>query len=964
MKSYLPSMRSLVVLLAVLIASPPLGCNRAQYRQKADQEALALVNHASRQIDRPMSERFSIQPSADSRFHDPYDPDRPPMPEDDPVSHRLMHEVDGMAGSKAWAEYGRTREVENPRWRNFLTMGPNGIVELNRDSSMKMALTHSVEYQEAREALYLAALNVAEQRFHFDMKYSGGTSLLYDSFGHPKTSSTTTKDHFGVPTPFGFSHQFATGATLAVDFLNTFAWEFAGGDVSMAKSTLDVTFIQPLLRNAGRGIILENLTESERALLGSIRQYERYRRGFYANIVTGGGNVGAPSSGGPGLGGSASAGGLSAGGYLGLLEQQAQISNLEFNIKELQESTDRLAEMFRLNSVDRIQVEQTRQRLLSSQNDLLSLNNSYQSRLDTFKMTLGLPPDLDVEINDPILSDFILIDPELTRLQDDLEDLLIILRSSSNVIPSNFLTQMDDILVGLDLPLQNVLLDLEKLANAIPERERALILLQDHPAVRDNEGAKDVIGVDVFRTRVEGLNDKIPTTVAQIRAMIEELSQSTAGKDDPNITLEHLEVMRRPIKDSADVLATQLMTLAVYQAQARCDIQVLVPIKMTPERALSIAEENRRDWMNARAELVDRWRKIEIAANELESDLGVKFDGGIDTVGKNPLDFDSSTSTMSMSFVFDAPLTRLMERNGYRETLISFQQAKRSFYRYQDQINAALRSTLRTIEQNQLGFELDRAAVLVAIAKLDQAQMTLKEPLPPGKSSIDDTVAINLTNALQTLLSAQNKFLSTWVDYQAQRVSLDLDLGTMEVDPYGIWLDPGTILEVNGVGLESTPEFPMLDPLSVLPTPPVVSEPIVEPSFVPTLPSVPVLPPGPNPTLTPPTPTPEEPTLPAIPDLDASQPLMTRPLPSVAPPVPAPAPTENRSASSNRVEAASSNLVDGGVAFSNVVTANVLEQISPKAVLIEDQPYGEATIGNSQEIRSNAPSAPLPSMNF
>jgi len=958
-----------------------------------------LVNHASRQIDRPMSEQFTIQPSVASRFYDPYDPDRPPMPEDDPVSHRLMHDVDGMAGSKVWAEYGQTREVENPRWRDTLPTTPDGVLVLNRDLAMQMALTHSVEYQQAREALFLAALNVAAERFQFDTQYAGGTSLLYDSFGRPKTGPNTQRDHFAIPTYLGFSHQFATGADLAVDFFNTFAWEFAGGDVSTAGSSLGVTLIQPLLRNAGRGIVLENLTERERALLGSIRQYERYRRGFYARIVTAGGNVGAPSSSGPGLGGSASAGGLSAGGYLGLLEQQAQIHNLEFNIKELQESTERLAEMFRLNSVDRIQVEQTRQRLLSSQNDLLSLNNFYQTRLDDFKMTLGLPPDLNVAIDDPFLSDFILIDQDLTDLQERLEKLLIILRVPNNAIPPNFLVQMDSILVDLEMPMQNVLADLDKLDASIPERERTLTLLQDHPAVRGNEGAQDVIGVDIFRSRVSDLKGKIPATVDQVLAIIEELAQLTAAKDDPEVTPEHLEMMRRPLNDAADALATQLMTLTVYQAQARCDIQVLVPIKMSPERALNIAEANRRDWMNVRAELVDQWRQIEIAANALESDLGVRFDGDIGTVGKNPLNFDSSTSHMKVSLEFDAPFTRLLERNGYRRTLISFQQAKRTFYRYEDEINASLRSTLRTIEQNQLGFELDRAAVLVAISKLDQAQMALKEPLPPSSASLDNTVAINLTNALQTLLTAQNQFLSTWVDYQAQRISLDLDLGTMEVDGYGIWLDPGAILEIDGVGFESTPEFPMLDPALALPPSPTGLGQAVAPPFVTTPSPATSLPTNPtptnptplpaNPTPTPPVPTPADPTLPALPDLippppvpmetvsarvpentppaleeEAPATLPTRPLPEEAPPVPTPTPPENQADSTGRVEAASSTQIEGGVSFNNVVTADAVEESDAEPRFSENEAYGEATIGSARQEGAIPPSAPLPNMNF
>ena len=52
--------------------------------------------------------------------------------------------------------------------------------------------------------------------------------------------------------------------------------------------------------------------------------------------------------------------------------------------------------------------------------------------------------------------------------------------------------------------------------------------------------------------------------------------------------------------------------------------------------------------------------------------------------------------------------------------------------------------------------------------------------------------ARDLVQALQGLLSARNDLLNTWVNQQVQRLNLDLDLGTMQLDPTGNWIDPGS----------------------------------------------------------------------------------------------------------------------------------------------------------------------------
>jgi hypothetical protein len=84
-----PSRRSrrlgAIALLALLSQA---GCGREFYREWANQDVSEAVYEKSRD-PRFRIDLFSIDPPVDARFADPYDPDRPPAPPDDPVARYL-----------------------------------------------------------------------------------------------------------------------------------------------------------------------------------------------------------------------------------------------------------------------------------------------------------------------------------------------------------------------------------------------------------------------------------------------------------------------------------------------------------------------------------------------------------------------------------------------------------------------------------------------------------------------------------------------------------------------------------------------------------------------------------------------------------------------------------------------------------------------------------------------------------
>jgi len=1078
------------------------------------------------------------------------------MPPDDPTSHQLMRWVDGKRGWSWQEHYGTTRSVENPYWTRYLPRDEQGRIVLDRAGAVGLALIHSREYQQELEDLYLSALDVSFERFQFDTQFFGGNSTFFQVDG-PVAGRGTSSSTLTTASSLEARRLFATGGQLVVEAANSVVWQFSGDDNYLSLSPLSASFVQPLLRGAGRAVVLENLTDSERALLANIRQMERFRRGFYLQTVAGRSPGAGPSPGRIGLGSLSPGGTGRAGGYLSLLTQELQIRNQRSNVAALRSSLEQLNAFYAAGQIPRNQVDQLLQRLYQSQISLLSQTNDYDNRLDGYKIELGLPPHLDVRLEDPVLDPFNLIDPALTETQEGVEEVLAPIRetwarirdaeygadqaavallksragteavaagdrtnavrwvdeagtaaeravrtaqdatairavnacaaavaaakaageavaalggddqaeiaetareaaeaasraaqaamratespeaaqvaaSAAEVVETARLAERAT-LAALEastaalarepsraaaaarVAVQSASAaaesagriaeggEIARLASAAAaaadealravERadwERAVragaraaadgteatiesaqagaraagrgaqIVMADETAERSDRAALAEARQAVLATveavaatragEVDATNEsalaataaaaraaaiaaaaateaargaqaeiapvapdvlaralrQLPVIVPRVRShlgpveedcrrlnealsvraehlerlaardefrrgdvdpgvadvaalqfRVVKLNREFFGDADPSVrrmaqtllttpdeqrryaglpeapglandlqtALNDLEELWRPesrapqrtddltlvqgrlglLRDLLGQLSDHLLSLSLFQARARLDTTTLTPVDLDWDEALEVARNHRRDWMNARAALVDQWRQIEVVANRLESNLDLTFDGDLTTRGQSGLvRRNNTTGSVRVGLAFDAPLTRLAERNAYRRALIAYQQARRQYYAYEDRVSLVLRDTLRTIRLTQLQFELNRAAAHTAIDRVEQERFKLREPLKPGQTAeakLGPTAARDLADALASLLSQQNAFVNEWVNYEVLRMGLDFDLGTMELDAQGFWIDPGPV-EGRGLGVD------------------------------------------------------------------------------------------------------------------------------------------------------------------
>ena len=900
--------RGRLAFCVILILCGANGCYRSYYRQQADAEAYALIRQKANNPHWRM-DRYWIDIDPRSRMFDPFDPDAPPMPEDDPTSHQLMHYVDGKKGYPWWRRNGDTDLDQNPGWVDSLGLDENGVLRLNSEHAFQLALLHSPDYQEQFETLYLSALDVSAERFRFDTQFFGGYAASFPlarseaAIARTPLSlalSTTQTGRLGspngvtAPTVGGIRmrRSFANGADFVVGLANSLIWDF-GSDGFTGTTILDFGLIQPLLRQAGKDRVMEQLTLSERALLSNVRQMERYRRAYYVEILTGadagsgasrrggvfggaglsgfsgvgGGGFGTVGGGGGGAGGGFGGGGAGAGGiggFMGLLQslqdirnQQVTIVGLRGNVVQLRES---LAESLATIPDDaetivreRLQIAQARQALLNAESRLLNSQAGYQSSLDNYKFTLGISPHTCIDIVDPMVDQFNLIDPQILAVQDVMTRLRnevgmineLILNAVENVDVNGRLTPTiawSDELAAHLKQLQvkvagiretctqvsqdnigRVTADIEALTKALPKRRLDLERLRTKYDIEKERFAEygnldpcqtmlvaDIAPVVFDVARLEQTPVELLEEIERLVKLFQSYFQPLDEIDAALKTLLEAEQKPDPIQLYAQLeekiifaipsvlsdLSDDIFDLSLVHARTRAETVRLTPVELSWQMALQLAKTFLRDWMNSRAALVDSWRLIEFNADNLESTLDIVFEGDIRNDTANPVDFSSLNSRLRAGLRFDAPLTRLGERNTYRQALIEFQQARRRYYQFVDNVTRSLRNTLRTIELNRVNFEERRIAVLSAIDQVvlnDQIQKLREQR---GQDT-GVTAARDVVSALSDLQSAQNDFLSVWLNYQAQRMSLDLNLGTMNLDPTGAWIDPGPIDEEN-----------------------------------------------------------------------------------------------------------------------------------------------------------------------
>ncbi|MBI3409809.1 MAG: TolC family protein [Planctomycetes bacterium] len=732
----------LVLLTALLAATFVAGCTRSFYRLWADRETypIEVERYVLPEYD---IGRIDITPAPESRLYDPTNPDHPPRPPDDPAAAVFMARPNGMKGARIWNRDGVSDRIEPEGWEEALKPDEKGVVKLDQDRSVEVALLNSREYQTALEAVYLAALNLTFDRFEFDLHWFGrnGTLFTHNGSGSFPTETNTLTSLTDV----GFTRSLAAGGQLAVDFANSVAYEFVGR-TTQVKSNIVLTFMQPLLRNAGRYVRLETLTQDERNVLYAVRDFGHFRKQFWANVA------------------------IQSGGYQDLLLLLQTLRNNEANLKRQEENYRLYKELFRAGRASVVEVDQIFQGLQQSRQAVIDARVNFERSLDAFKLRLGVPPRLPVELDDALLNQFVLVDPGTEKLRAELDsfqqDRLKEIGEPPTVksLEANF-AKLAESSKRVPEALDKAAADLAKWGRRIDRPA----LPNDDPEQREREqtgyqSAKKLlaeIAADVI---------KVQSAIEQHRKLVTEQTRKEGWE---NITLD--------VKN----LLAQLDTGITLQAQARIYLIELPDVDVREPEALAFAKENRFDLQNRKALVTDFWRKIWVAANQLRGDLNIVslVNVGTDPDHTRPFNFAAEATNVSVGLQFEGPLNRLAERNEYRKSLIFYQVARRAYMGLSDQIEFDIRQDLRQLARLRTSFEISRMQLLSAANQAENSRLKLVGPR--DRRTANDTTTLDLLNALSNLLAARNALTANYINFEQQRIQLLLDLESLQLDARG-----------------------------------------------------------------------------------------------------------------------------------------------------------------------------------
>lgn len=385
MKSDVP-VRNLLVIAALLCLA---GCWPENYRQDADEEVYGVVEKKSESVP-GMTSEFSIEqdkkdylkelpraevddlesgnaqdtggmlPAEDSSGNKTPGSGDQPEGTTDPSQQTSSSESADATGQPDGSEGGSAAEPASEQAKK----SPPGPVQITLEKALEIASENSRELQSQRETVYRSALALTLERYRFQPQFFGRLSGRYND-------NNPGGDTYTGNTNFGLNWLLLTGADVSVNLASNFMQFVSGDPRKAATSALDITVVQPLLRGAGRDAT-EPLTQAERDVIYSLREFVRFRRQFFVNVAS---------------------------DYYRVLEQRQRVENQRRNLDSLRKSLERQQALSEAGRLGEYQVNQTQQQVLTAEDRLESARDGYQRAIDQFKLTLALPTDAKVQLD-------------------------------------------------------------------------------------------------------------------------------------------------------------------------------------------------------------------------------------------------------------------------------------------------------------------------------------------------------------------------------------------------------------------------------------------------------------------------------------------------------------------------------------------------------------------------------------
>jgi len=228
------------------------------------------------------------------------------------------------------------------------------------------------------------------------------------------------------------------------------------------------------------------------------------------------------------------------------------------------------------------------------------------------------------------------------------------------------------------------------------------------------------------------------------------------------------------------LLGLPLDTPIVLDDRELDNLQIRHP-EISVEDSIRVALAARLDYLNARDQLVDAQRKVELAANQLKP--RVDFTTSV-TLRSDPDDTtgfalpETARYSYSAGLDIDPGLDKTADRNAYRSALIARDQAARRVEQLEDEIKLQVRESWRALDQAKRNYEISEIGVRLAERRVEEQNLL---------AELGHARAQDLVDAQNDLVNSRNQRTQALVAHTIARLQFWNNLGILYIKDRGQW---------------------------------------------------------------------------------------------------------------------------------------------------------------------------------
>jgi outer membrane protein TolC len=188
---------------------------------------------------------------------------------------------------------------------------------------------------------------------------------------------------------------------------------------------------------------------------------------------------------------------------------------------------------------------------------------------------------------------------------------------------------------------------------------------------------------------------------------------------------------------------------------------------------------SRLDLANSKDQIDDAVRKVMVAADGLGAGLDLIGSAGVSSGDDKRFErLRFQDDTYKLGIEADLPLDRKVERNAYREALISLEQRQRTYENDIDEVKLDVRQAYRRLREAAERYRIQKNSLELAKKRVESTSLLLDA----GRAQTRD-----LLESEDAFLAAQNDLSSALVDHVIAKLSFFRDIGILQVQPDGMW---------------------------------------------------------------------------------------------------------------------------------------------------------------------------------